>query len=245
MAPIHDERDERIGLLGLSYMGFRPTLVSLLARGDQAMYERMARLMQPQARQAAILFCDLQGSAELSRKMPTAAYFRLIRALWTDIDRAVAQNYGIVGKHAGDGASAFFLVDDLGSRSAAAAAAIQAARAVHQRAAVVSEDFVATPCLMRVGIHWGDTIYLGQLVPGGRLDLTALGDAVNECSRIEECAPSGRTLASKEILERLSSDDAAETGIDLERLSYRLVSEVPTASEKAKRDIGSLAVVEI
>jgi class 3 adenylate cyclase len=241
---IHDERDERIGLMGISYMGFRPTLVSLLARGDQAMYERMARLMQPQARQAAILFCDLQGSAELSRKLPTAAYFRLIRRLWTDIDNAVAENYGIVGKHAGDGASAFFLVDDLGSRSAAAASAIRTARMIHERSAGVSRDLDRT-CSMRVGLHWGDTIYLGQLVPGGRLDITALGDAVNECARIEECAPSGGTLASKEVVERLSVEEAEAGGIDLERISFRLISELPAASEKAKRDIGGFAVADL
>ncbi len=242
---IHDERDERIGLMGLAYMAVRPTLVSLLVRGEQAMYERMARLVQPQARQAAILFCDLQGSAELSRKLPTAAYFRLIRRLWTDIDKTIADNYGIVGKHAGDGASAFFLVEDLGSRSAAAAAAIHAARTIHHRSSVVSKDLLENPCLMRVGLHWGDTIYLGQLVPGGRLDITALGDAVNECARIEECATSDTTLASKELIERLNPDDAAATGIDLDRISYQLVSELPAVSEKAKRDIGSFAVAEL
>jgi class 3 adenylate cyclase len=243
--PIHDEHDQRIGILGISYMGVRPTLVSLLARGQHEMYERMARLVQPKARQAAILFCDLQGSAELSRKLPTAAYFRLIRRLWTDIDTTVADNYGIVGKHAGDGASAFFLVEDLGSPSATAAAAIATARTIHERSAAVSKDVLASPCVMRVGLHWGDTIYLGQLVPGGRLDITALGDAVNECARIEECATSGTTLASKELIERLDADHAAATGLDLERISYRLVSELPVVSEKARRDIGGFAVAEV
>ena len=245
LMPIHDDRDERIGVMAVAYMGFRPTLVSLLARGDEAMYERMARLVHPKSRRAAILFRDLQGSAELSRKLPTAAYFRLIRRLWTDIDSTVAANYGIVGKHAGDGASAFFLVEDLGSPSAAAAAAIATARTIHERSTAVSKDVLASPCVMRVGLHWGDTIYLGQLVPGGRLDITALGDAVNECARIEECATSGTTLASKELIERLNPDDAAATGIDLEGVSYQLVSELSAAPEKAKRNIGSFAVAEV
>ena len=38
---IRDHEGERTGVLGLSYMNVRPGLVSLLARGDEAMYERM------------------------------------------------------------------------------------------------------------------------------------------------------------------------------------------------------------
>jgi class 3 adenylate cyclase len=245
LMPLYDEQGERIGMICLSYMSVRPGLVALLARGDEAMYERMARLVEPQARQAAILLCDLSNSGELSRRLPTSEYFRLIRRLWTDIDKAVAKNRGIIGKHAGDGASAFFLTDDLGSGSAAAAAAIRTARVIHERSAETFSEVLESPCLMRVGVHWSGTLYIGQLVPGGRLDVAALGDEVNQCAGIQECAENHETLASKELIERLSDDDAAALGLDPEKVSYRLVSELPEATERAVRAAGTLAVTSV
>lgn len=242
--PLRNEADF-IGVLVLGYMSLRPELVSLLARGDEAMYERMAKLVEPQSREAAILFCDLEGSTEVARTLPTGEYFRLIRSLWTEIDALVARHEGIVGKHAGDGASAFFLVDDLGSPSRAAVAVIRTARGIHERSHAIFGATMDRSCLMRVGIHWGSSIYIGQLVPGGRLDVTALGDAVNECARIQECAPPHRTIASKELIERLSDDDAAELGFDPEKLRYVPLANIPSATDKAIASSGALAVISL
>lgn len=151
----------------------------------------MANLQEPTQREGAILFCDLCQSAPLSRQLPTARYFKLVRGLWTGIDRVVADELGIVGKHAGDGASAFFLVENLGSRSRSATAAIRAARRIHEIVEEVAGDVIEGAGAMRVGIHWGAQLYIGQLVPGGRLDVAALGDDVNEGARIQEAAPPG------------------------------------------------------
>lgn len=244
-APIRSEDGDLIGAVAIGYAGLRPGLVSLLARGEEEMYERMAKLVEPTSRQGAILFCDLEGSTELARELPTAQYFRLIRSLWTEIDALVASHKGIVGKHAGDGATAFFLVDDLGTPPDVASAAIRAARGIHERSEDVFGDALNAPCLMRVGVHWGSSIYIGQLVPGGRLDVTALGDAVNECARIQECADPNETLASKELVERLSDDDKAALGIDPEKVRYRPVSQIPNVSEKAAAAAGAIPVTTL
>ena len=98
---------------------------------------------------------------------------------------------------------------------------------------------------MRVGIHWGSSLYIGQLVPGGRLDIAALGDAVNECARIEESAAPRRTLASKDLIEQLSADDAAALDLDPEKLRYAPLAHVPGATDKAVATAGTLAVIEI
>jgi class 3 adenylate cyclase len=245
LMPLRNEKGDLLGSLALGYVALRPGLVSLLARGDEAMYERMAQLVEPSSHEAAILFCDLEQSTNLSRTLPTGAYFRLIRRLWTEIDELVARQRGIVGKHAGDGASAFFLVDDLGSPSAAAAAAIATARGIHERSEEIFGDALDTSCLMRVGLHWGSSLYIGQLVPGGRLDVTALGDAVNECARIEECADPHETLVSKELVERLSEDDAAAVGVVLEKIRYRPLSELPEISDKALAAAGGIPVMAL
>ena len=242
---LHDEAGDVYGYLILFFMGMRPSLMELLVRGDEAMYERMANLQEPAQREGAILFCDLSQSAPLARQLPTARYFRLVRDLWTGIDRAVADELGIIGKHAGDGASAFFLVENLGSASSAAAAAIRAARRIHEIAEEVTGEVIEEAGAMRVGIHWGAQLYIGQLVPGGRLDVTALGDDVNEGARIQEAAPPGETQASKQLIERLEPDDAASLGLDAEKLFYRTLAEMPGAPEKAVRDAGALAVTSL
>ena len=243
--PIRDTDATVHGWMMLFFMGIRPNLLGLLARGNQDMYQRMANLVDPGPRQAAILFCDLEGSGPLSRQLPSISYFRLVRELWTGIDNAVADNKGIVGKHAGDGASAYFIVDDLGGPSAAATAAINTARAVHDLGAEVFRETIESPCLMRVGLHWGGSLYMGQLVPGGRLDVTALGDEVNEAARIQEAASAHETLVSKNLLEQLHPDDAAACGIDLEKLLYRTLAERAPDASKIVRDAGSIPVVAI
>jgi class 3 adenylate cyclase len=245
LTPLRDETGASVGALGLGYMSVRPGLVSLLARGDEAMYERMAKLVEPQSQKGAILFCDLVGSTDLARMLPTAEYFRLIRSLWTEIDALVAHNQGIVGKHAGDGASAFFLVDDLGSPSQAASAAIRTARAIHDRSEDIFGTALDSSCLMRVGIHWGSSLYIGQLVPGGRLDIAALGDTVNECARIQDCADPRQTLASKQLIEQLSPDDGATLRIDAEEIRYRPLAEIAEASEKAIAVAGAIPVAVV
>ena len=243
--PLRSDTGAFVGTLTLGFVGLRPGLVSLLARGDEEMYERMAKLVEPGSREAAILFCDLEGSTQLSRTLPTGEYFRLIRSLWTEIDALVAQNEGIVGKHAGDGASAYFLVDDLGSASSAATAAIRTARGIHERSEAIFGDALGTSCLMRVGIHWGDSLYIGQLVPGGRLDVTALGDAVNECARIQESAAPDETLASKKLIEHLTDDDAAALGLNPDKFRYVQLADLPGASEKAIAAAGAIALIRI
>ena len=238
---IHDE-SRPVGLLFIFFIDINPNLMTLLVRGDQDMHERMARLIDPQPQEAVVLFCDLHESGRLSRELSSVAYFKMIRRLWTGIDAAIAMEQGIVGKHAGDGASAFFLAEDLGSPSAAAAAAIRAARRIHETSEDVFRDVIESHCLMKVGVHWGGTLYMGQLVPGGRLDVTALGDEVNEAARVQESAGPGETLATKQLLERLDPHEAAELGIELETTRFSVLADLPTATEKSRRDAGALAV---
>ena len=239
---LHDSSGNMMGWLQIFFIGVRPNLLTMLARSDEAMYERMANLVEPSAHRASILFCDLHASGKLSRELSSAAYFKLVRSLWTGIDSVIASNTGIVGKHAGDGASAFFLTDDLGSPSNAAAAALRAAREIHEISVEVFDSIGSDGCQMKVGVHWGGNLFMGQLVPGGRLDVTALGDEVNEAARIQESALVHQTLVSKQLIEQLTDDDAAALGIDVEKTRFTPLADLETASDKALRDAGGIAV---
>jgi class 3 adenylate cyclase len=227
-------------------------LIALVTRGNEAMFERMAALVEPGRRSAAVLFADLQSSGGLSRRLPSAAYFELVRDLTTEMDQAVIRHRGIVGKHAGDGVTAFFLVDDFGSASACAAGAIEAAHEVRVTACRVAESLAArtglfdpADCAINVGLHWGGTLFMGQVVTGGRLEVTALGDEVNEGARIQQTARDGALLASKALVERLSAEDGKRIGVDPEEVVYTTVNELPGADAKAMRDAGTLPVTEL
>jgi class 3 adenylate cyclase len=216
------------------------TLLALVAQGDRGMFERMARLTEPGRREAAVLFADIQASGELSRHLSSAAYFRLVHELFTKLDAIVIDAYGIVGKHAGDGLSAFFLSEDCSSREGAPGAAVDCAIKLVQVASETGDGVT-----LNVGVHWGGALYMGQVVTGGRLEVTALGDEVNECARIQESARDGAVLASKPLIERLDPEHARRIGIDPDTASYSTVAELPGATEKAARDAGTIPVTEV
>ena len=216
------------------------TLLALVAQGDRGMFERMARLTEPGRREAAILFADIQASGELSRHLSSAAYFQLVHELFTKLDGIVIDANGIVGKHAGDGLSGFFLADDCDTKEGATGAAVDAAVKLVEAARDTGEGVT-----LNVGVHWGGALYMGQVVTGGRLEVTALGDEVNECARIQESARDGIVLASKALIERLDPDHAGRLGIDPDTVGYTTVAELRDVPEKAVRDAGTIAVTEV
>ena len=222
-------------------------LLAMVTRGRLTHFERMARLVEPGRRAAAILFADIEASGKLSRRLPSSTYFDFIRAFSTASDEAIIDGGGIVGDHAGDGMTAFFVVDDFGSASGAVRAAIEVGRRLQAgitragSAVGLAQDEVR----LRVGAHWGGTLYMGQVITGGRLEVTALGDEVNECARMEQTATGGALLASKALIERLDPDDAAAVGIEPSRMAYRALGDLDAADEKTIRDAGLIAVTRI
>lgn len=241
---ISDDEGRFIGVVFL-YRGNLPdSLMLRLSRGDPRLFERMDRVSDPGRRTGAILFADLEASGVLSRHLSSRGYFELIRDLTDLIDTSVIVHDGITGKHAGDGGSALFLTADFeGSESGAARAAIETARAIRDGSAQLGPDDVEVK--VNVGLHWGSTLMVGQVATSGRLEVTALGDQMNECARIEAGAMAGAILASKDLLERLDGADAEATGIDPNAIAYTTLGELAGASDKAIRDAGTIAVAPI
>ena len=98
---------------------------------------------------------------------------------------------------------------------------------------------------VRFGLHWGATLHLGLISTAGRTEVTALGDGVNECARIEACATGGRTLASKDLLERLTDEMADELDLDIDAIDYMPLGELDTATDKVQRDAALISVAEL
>lgn len=222
-------------------------VLSMLALGDPTNFERLSRLLEPAQRPGAVLFADLQSSTRLSRELSSRAYFDLVRSFAVEVDEIVIRHAGVVGKHAGDGASAFFLVQECGSPSGAARAGIEAARAVVARLDAVGEaaGLPAGKLKLSAGVHWGEHIYVGDLITSGRLEATAFGEEVNEAARIEQTAEGGQILATKTLLELLDPLDAQALDLDPHHGAYIQLGDLPGAGEKARRDAGTIPVREV
>ncbi len=244
-------RDETGRLAGTA-MIYKPepgmaTLATMAASGDSRHLERMQRVATAARRPAAILFADLEASSPLSRRLSTASYFALGRRLVLAADQCVIDAGGMVGRHVGDGVVAFFLAETAGSESAAVRGCITAARALRSAMDGVAarSDLVADDVVLRFGLHWGSTLYVGSIETSGRTEVGALGDEVNETARIEACATGGRALASKPLLERLEAEDAAALDLNPEHVTYTALGDLTTATEKARRDAPAIAVCEV
>lgn len=226
---------------GMNFIG------SMISMGDPRHIEDMQRVASAARRPAAILFADLEGSAQLSRRLSTSAYFALGRRLVRAADQCIIDTGGLVGRHVGDGVVAFFVAETIGSESAAAHACISAARAL--RAAVndvaARSELQPEDVVLRFGLHWGSTLYVGSITTAGRAEVTALGDEVNEAARIEACATGGRALASKDLIERLNRVDAAALEIDPDRMTYTSLTDLTSATDKAVRDARAIAVCDV
>ncbi len=243
--------DERGNLAGFAVI-LKPAagmsqLAAATAIADLDHLERMRLVEQPDRRAAAILMADLEASSPLARRFSTAQYFAFGRRFVRAADHCVIDAGGIVGRHAGDGVVAFFLAETAGSESAAAAACIGAAstlRAALVQVAVRSE-IPTSDLSLRFGLHWGATLYVGRIQTAGRSEVTALGDEMNETARIEACATGGRILASKALIERLNRPDARTIGLDTQHTTYTPLADLPTATDKARRDAPAIAVRDL
>jgi class 3 adenylate cyclase len=222
-------------------------LATLAGAADERHLALMQEVAKAGRRPAALLLADLEGSSALARRLPTASYFALGRRLIRAADERIIGAGGLLGRHVGDGAVAFFLSANAGSESAAARSCIEAARAISLALPDVAAHSELAPdeLVMRFGLHWGATLYVGQIATSGRVEVTALGEEVNETARIEACASGGRILASKDLLERLDAGDADALGLRPEEMTYVPLAQLPTATEKARRDAPSIAVCEL
>src|SRR5205085_10588794 len=145
----------------------------MAATGDVGHFQRMQQVAKATRRPAAVLFADLESSSPLARRLSTHAYFSLGRRLARAADECIVDSGGLVGRHVGDGVVAFFLAETAGSESAAARACIAAARALRGALAEVAirSNLTAEEIVLRFGLHWGSTVYVGQIATVGRTEV--------------------------------------------------------------------------
>jgi adenylate cyclase len=159
-------------------------------------------------REIFCLFSDLEGFTKLTHAVEPEMIARLLNDYLDRLSAVVLQYGGTLDKFVGDAVVAFWgapiAYPDDGER------AVRAARAMY----LAGEDFrravpegVPRIGRTRVGVHYGEAI-VGNFGGEGRIQYTALGDAMNTAARLEGAnKPLDTTvLVSREAAERSGLD---------------------------------------
>lgn len=133
-----------------------------------------------------VMFCDLEGYTAYSRGRPAAEAASYLNDLLAKVGPAIESTGGTIDKYIGDGLMAFWGAPEPASDHARAACL--GALAVATEVEVFNRerrDRGALACRMRIGLHTG-AVMVGNVGFAGRIDYTAIGEAVNIASRLEQ-----------------------------------------------------------
>jgi len=163
------------------------------------------------------LFSDLEGFTKLSHAISPEQLSGLLNRYLEMLSDVVLSHGGTIDKFVGDAIVAFWGApiarEDDADRAALAAVALYEAGETFRRSA--GEDIPAIGCT-RVGLHHGEAV-VGNFGGEGRIQYTALGDAMNTASRLE----SANKLLHSTIL--VSAEAKGQTSLDIFRPLGRIV----------------------
>ena len=149
---------------------------------------RQGELPANEDRAITVMFCDLEGYTAYSRGRPAAEAASYLNDLLSRVGPAIEATGGTIDKYIGDGLMAFWGAPEPTADHARAAClgalAVAAEVEAFNRA---RRDRGALACRMRIGMHTG-TVMVGNVGFAGRIDYTAIGEAVNVASRLEQFA---------------------------------------------------------
>ena len=155
-----------------------------------------------EARDAAALFVDLEGSTTLAERRGPAEVVELLNRFFAVVVEVVEQHHGWVNKFEGDAALCVFGAPLADQR--AAARALAAARELCQRLRAEVPEISAG-----VGVSAGRVV-AGNVGAAKRFEYTVIGDPVNQAARLTELAKdrTERVLASEEALARAGEEES-------------------------------------
>ena len=136
--------------------------------------------LEPQMREATLLFIDIEGFTRISETMPPAKLVLMLNALFSTVTGVIDRNGGVVVNYIGDAVIASFNAPLPASEPAVQA--IEAARRVLEL--VARRQFEGVSVRLRIGIATGP-VSAGTVGSGRRQTYTLYGDAVNLAQRLE------------------------------------------------------------
>jgi len=176
----------RIMLAAVSALSAAPLPPSGAARGLAAVDHGERRLV-------SVLFCDMVGSTELSRRLDAEDMRQLLQTYQECVAGAVARWGGHLAQYLGDGVMAYFgwptAYEDQAER--AVRAALEALAAVKKL-----DAGAAGPISSRIAIATGEVV-IGDLSSAGRQEGGIAGETPNFAARLQQCAEADQLVISE------------------------------------------------
>ncbi|KPF93579.1 guanylate cyclase [Novosphingobium sp. AAP83] len=165
-------------------------------------------LLHGEKREIFCLFSDLEGFTKLTHAVEPEMIARLLNDYLDRLSAVVLEYGGTLDKFVGDAVVAFWgapiAYPDDGERAVKAAYAMYLAGEEFRKAAPAGVPKIGRT---RVGVHYGDAV-VGNFGGEGRIQYTALGDAMNTAARLEGANKplDTKVLVSREAAERSGLD---------------------------------------
>ena len=162
------------------------SIVPLLAADASAADGTVRGGLEGSERPVTVVFVDLRGSTRLGEaKMPYDVLF-VLNQFFHEMTKALAATNGHYSQFTGDGLMALYGLD-AAAQAAGPLDAIRGAREMLSRLDQLNrrlhEDLME-PMRIGIGIHYGEAI-VGAMGPPRSQIITAIGDTVNTCARLE------------------------------------------------------------
>ena len=142
--------------------------------------------LRAESRELSVLFCDVHGFTRLAERLAPEELSQLMNELLTPLTRIVHEHGGTIDKYIGDALMAFWGAPEPNPHHAAGA--ISAALDIQEAAQTLRQQFRERgwpELTLGVGINTGITS-VGNMGSQYRVAYTAMGDAVNIASRLEQ-----------------------------------------------------------
>lgn len=154
--------------------------------------------IERERRVVTILFSDVKGSTALGEERDPEEVLEIMNGAFEVLIEPIYRYEGTLARLMGDAILAFFGApiahEDDPVRAALAALAIQAG--MPEYAAQVEKKYNAKGFSVRVGINTG-LVVVGEVGSDLRVEYTAMGDAINVASRLENAAAPGTIVVSE------------------------------------------------
>jgi class 3 adenylate cyclase/tetratricopeptide (TPR) repeat protein len=173
---------------------------SLISEGYAAKLEsaRAARTMVGERRVVTMLFCDITGSTGAAENLDPEDWAEIMNGAFEYMIRPVYKYEGMVARLMGDAVLAFFGApiahEDDPQRAILAGLGILAGFEAYK--ARVKQDWQVT-IDTRIGINTG-LVMVGVIGSDLRMEYTAMGDAINLASRMEQTAEAGTVQVAED-----------------------------------------------
>ncbi len=203
----------------------RPTadisIMPLLAADADAADGRLRGGFEGSERLITVVFVDIRGSTRLGEtKLPYDVLFILNR-FFREMTKAIAATNGHYSQFTGDGLMALYGLHAADPQSGPADA-VRGAQAMLTQLDEFNHQLrgdLAEPLRIGVGIHYGEAI-VGAMGPPRSQIITAIGDTVNTCARLESLT---KDYAALVVISRRAADLAGldTTGFELQQAAVK------------------------